>query len=150
MKKVLIAIISVLVMQSNANALFFDSSCDYSPITDPITLADDSQISSLYAQSRELADASSSLLALTLSMQDGTSSATMVTAMLALSEDILTMADKIGEMADRIIATELQIGLMADRILQTQALQSNNLALTQANILKAQENLNALLLAMNP
>jgi hypothetical protein len=49
-------------------------------------------------------------------------------------------------MADRIIATELQIGIMADRIMQTQELQSKNLALTQANILKAQQNFQTLLI----
>ena len=66
--------------------------------------------------------------------------------MLSLSNDIGAMADRIGEMADRIIATELQIGIMADRIMQTQELQSKNLALTQANILKAQQNFQTLLI----
>ncbi len=57
------------------------------------------------------------------------------------------MSDRIGDMSDRIVATELQIGVMADRILETQELQSKNLALTQANILKAQQNFQILLLA---
>jgi len=39
------------------------------------------------------------------------------------------------------------IGCYADRILETQELQSKNLALTPANILKAQQNFQILLLA---
>lgn len=67
-------------------------------------------------------------------------------AMLSLSTDIGTMADRIGEMADRIVYTEELIGDMADRILVTQQMQSQNLALTQQNLLQAQLNFNALLL----
>lgn len=73
---------------------------------------------------------------------------TYVEAMLRLSDDIGTMADRIGEMADRIVSTELQIGIMADRILDTQRLQNENVALTQANLLKAQENFNNLLIQL--
>jgi len=68
-----------------------------------------------------------------------------VEAMLSLSQDILAMADKIGEMADRILDMADKIGEMADRIIETQLIQNENVALTQANILEAQENLKKLL-----
>ena len=73
---------------------------------------------------------------------------TYLNAMLRLSDDIGTMADRILLMSDQIIATESQIGTMADRILETQTLQNQNVALTQANLLKAQENFNTLLLGL--
>lgn len=62
-----------------------------------------------------------------------------VNAMLSLSKDIGSMADRIGDMANKIVATELQIGIMADRILETQHIQSNNLALAEANVLMSQQ-----------
>ena len=68
-----------------------------------------------------------------------------VSSMLQLSQDIGSMADRIGEMADRIVATEELIGEMADRIVLTQQIQSQNLQVTQQNILKAQENFNQLM-----
>jgi len=71
-----------------------------------------------------------------------------VNAMLRLSDDIGKMADRIGEMADRILFTEEQIGIMSDRILETQRIQSNNLALTEANLLQAQKNFNNLLISL--
>jgi len=66
-------------------------------------------------------------------------------AMLKLADDIGVMADRIGLMADRILFTEEQIGIMSDRILETQRIQSDNLKITEENLLKAQENLNSLL-----
>ena len=68
-----------------------------------------------------------------------------VEAMLKLSDDILKMADKIGEMADRILVIADDIGDMADRIVKTQEIQSENVALTQSNILEAQKNFNQIL-----
>ncbi len=68
-----------------------------------------------------------------------------VRAMLKLSDDILKMADKIGDMADRILVISDDIGDMGDRIVDTQYIQSNNVALTQSNILQAQKNFNTIL-----
>ena len=66
-------------------------------------------------------------------------------AMLKLADDIGVMADRIGLMADRILFTEEQIGIMSDRILETQRIQSENLKITEENLLRAQKNLNLLL-----
>jgi len=46
-----------------------------------------------------------------------------------LSDDIWKMADRIWVMADRILT-------MADKILETEKIQSKNLEVTQANVLK--------------
>lgn len=130
-----------------ANALSFGStSCDYTPISD----TDYATLTSNYAQSADLLSQSQSLLAISAQMLNNPASVniTYVEAMLRLSDDIGTMADRIGEMADRIVSTELQIGIMADRILDTQRLQNENVALTQANLLKAQENFNNLLIQL--
>jgi hypothetical protein len=67
-----------------------------------------------------------------------------ITAMLQLSSDIGEMADRIGEMADNILIMSDNIGLMADRILETQAIQSENLAVTQNTLLQTQTNTLAL------
>jgi len=68
-----------------------------------------------------------------------------IEAMLQLSKDIGEMADKIGKMADRILVMADKIGDMADRIVETQRIESQNVALTQANILQAQKNFRSLL-----
>jgi len=62
---------------------------------------------------------------------------------------MLRLSDDIGRMADRILDTEKEIGQMSDRILETQKIQSQNLALTQRNILSAQQNLSAILNSPN-
>jgi hypothetical protein len=62
-------------------------------------------------------------------------------AMLRLSQDIGVMADRILEMANKILLMADNIGAMADRILVTQQLQNTNIALTQASILTAQQNM---------
>jgi len=101
----------------------------------------------LYKDSVTLLNMSSSLLkmsqVLLQSQQNGMSVNTeYVNAMLRLSDDI-------GTMADRIVTTEKEIGVMADRILETQRIQNENVALTQKNILSAQQNLSAILKATN-
>lgn len=67
-----------------------------------------------------------------------------IASMLQLSGDIGEMADRIGEMADNILIMSDNIGMMADRILETQAIQSENLILTQNTILQTQTNTLAL------
>jgi hypothetical protein len=93
-------------------------------------------------QSQQLLKMSQNLLTVSMRLLEEPSEANLayVNAMLRLSDDIGKMADRIGVMADRIVATEIQIGIMADRILETQRIQNENVAMTQANILKAQEN----------
>ena len=97
--------------------------------------------------SKSLLQNSEEILALSTSLLNAGSSANprYVEAMLQLSKDILKMADKIGDMADRILVMADDIGDMADRILITQEIQNKNVDLTQANILKAQENFNEIL-----
>jgi len=68
-----------------------------------------------------------------------------IEAMLQLSKDIGEMADRIGEMADRILVMADKIGDMSDRIVETQKIESQNVKLTQANLLQAQENFHSLL-----
>lgn len=63
-----------------------------------------------------------------------------IVAMLQLSQDILNMANKIGVMSDRILVMGSDIGVMSERIIKTQKLQNKNIALTQKNILEAQQN----------
>jgi len=97
--------------------------------------------------SASLVENSKSILDLSKSLLSAGSQANRdyVNAMLQLSDDILTMADKIGEMADRILVMADDIGDMADRIVETQKIQSENVKLTQANILEAQKNFNDIL-----
>jgi len=80
-------------------------------------------------------------------MQPSTDALTLsdgITSMLQLSSDIGEMADRIGEMADNILIMSDNIGLMADRILETQAIQSENLVMTQNSVLATQTNTLAL------
>jgi hypothetical protein len=121
-----------------------ESSCDYTNIAE----TDNSTMVTNLQQSASLLEISQNLVTLSTTLLNNSSTTNIiyVNAMLSLSNDIGAMANRIGEMADRIIATELQIGIMADRIMQTQELQSKNLALTQANILKAQQNFQTLLI----
>jgi len=97
--------------------------------------------------SKGLLNTSENLLNLSKSLIDAGDSANTqyIEAMLALSNDILEMADKIGEMADRILIMSDDIGEMSERILQTKKIQSDNLAMTQENILQAQKNFNKIL-----
>jgi hypothetical protein len=99
-------------------------------------------VDDLLAQSNRLLEMSQNILHISEQMLADVTDTHIayVQAMLRLSDDIGKMADRIGVMADRIITTEVQIGIMADRILQTQRIQNENIALTQANLLKAQEN----------
>jgi hypothetical protein len=103
---------------------------------------DQSTLDDTLAQSQQLLTMSQNLLSVSVRLLEQPSEANLayIEAMLRLSDDIGKMADRIGEMADRIVATEIQIGIMADRILETQRIQNENVALTQANILKAQKN----------
>ena len=147
MRSILRNFLLLLLLVNSASALSFgESSCDYSNFTQ----SDLSTMNANVAQSRQLLTLSQNLLSLSTQMLNDPSSTNIVyvNAMLRLSDDIGKMADRIGEMADRILATELQIGVMADRILETQKIQNQNVALTQANLLKAQENFNKLLIEL--
>ncbi len=126
------------------------NSCDTSSILDPVSDNDVQVMNDNLAQSEALLRMSQNLLSISqqLMADSSNANAAYIGAMLRLSDDIGKMADRIGEMADRIVATELQIGLMADRILETQRLQNQNVALTQANLLKAQKNFNDLLIQL--
>ena len=95
---------------------------------------------SLLQTSEELLSLSNSLI-----QAGSTANTEYVNAMLQLSEDIGDMADRILEMADKILEMSDKIGDMADKIVETQKIQSQNVALTQANLLKAQENFKSLL-----
>jgi len=90
---------------------------------------------------------SKELLALSNSLIDAGSNANTeyIAAMLELSDDIGDMSDRILEMADKILIMGEQIGDMANRIVETHKIQSENVALTQANLLQAQTNLRTLL-----
>jgi len=140
---------ALLLFNTPMTAMDLDT-CDYSSILQPVEDSNIETMQNTLLQSQELLSASQNLLVISLQLLNSaeTANTAYINAMLRLSDDIGTMADRIGEMADRIIATELQIGLMADRILETQRIQSQNLALTQANLLKAQENFNNLLLQL--
>ncbi|WP_353663012.1 hypothetical protein [Hydrogenimonas sp. SS33] len=140
----------VLLLMTLPSFAIDTDTCDLSSVTQPVEVNDVKVMNDNLAQSEQLLIMSQNLLSISvqlLSDASGTNS-TYVFAMLRLSDDIGKMADRIGEMADRIVATELQIGLMADRILETQRIQNHNIALTQANLLKAQENFNKLLVQL--
>ena len=144
----MVAIMGVMNLQAD---LLSSDSCNASAILSTQQNADIAQMLALLDESAKLLEQSQNILALSEQMMNNTTTITlaMVSAMLRLSDDIGKMADRIGEMADRIVATELQIGIMADRILETQKLQNENVALTEANILKAQKNFNDLLLQLS-
>jgi len=147
MKKSFYALLVSVMLSTSASALITDTeTCDYSSFRD----TDYSIMKSNLDQSESLLLASQNLLTIsTLLIADASATnSEYVNAMLRLSDDIGDMADRIGEMADRIVATEVLIGDMADRIIETQELQSANLALTEANLLKAQENFKALLVEL--
>ena len=148
MKAVLSLIVSSFLVVASSLGFSLDGNegCDYSQVSQ----TDIKTLDANLAQSKQLLVVSENLLSLSLQMLQDPSNANIVyvNAMLRLSDDIGKMADRIGEMADRIVATELQIGVMADRILETQKLQNQNVALTQANLLKAQENFNKLLIEL--
>ena len=149
-KTILGALFFVVLFSANLHAFSFGS-CNFSSITSPIQQNDLGLMEANAIQSDELLSMSSNLLSISLALQNSATQNDLsyINAMLRLSDDIGTMADRIGEMADRIVATELQIGVMADRILETQSLQNVNVAMTQANLLKAQENLNTLLIQLS-
>jgi uncharacterized UPF0160 family protein len=139
-----LSILAVTALLSVNLSAFSFGNCNFSSITSPVKQNDLGIMEANAVQSEELRSMSSNLLSISLALQNSATSDDLsyINAMLRLSDDIGTMADRIGEMADRIVATELQIGDMADRILETQTIQNVNIANTQANLLKAQENLN--------
>ena len=148
MKSIIKYLIAAILLVNSSFAFSLNqNSCDYSNFTQ----SDLAAVEANLAQSRQLLLVSQNLLTLSAQMLDDPANANIayVDAMLRLSDDIGKMAERIGEMSDRIVATELQIGIMADRILETQKLQNQNVALTQANLLKAQENFNKLLLDLS-
>ncbi len=115
----------------------------------PITLDNEtlSLTENLFVAAASLSRESSLLsdeIALLQSNTDAFILSDAITAMLQLSSDIEEMANRIGEMADNILIMSDNIGLMADRILETQAIQSENLILTQNTILQTQTNTLAL------
>ncbi len=143
MKKGLVTLMISLLFATASHALSFDDTCHY----DPIAAMDSGTMQNNTAQSESLLRIAQNLLSQSNQLLSNPAAANIeyVGAMLRLAGDIGAMADRIGTMADRIVATESQIGIMADRILQTQSLQNNNVARTQANILKAQANYSSLL-----
>jgi hypothetical protein len=147
-----VAILFALLMFTRPLAAFdfLNNDCDTTSLTDMMLIGDVATMQSNADQSAALLVISQNLLTISMTMMENQSATDLaaISAMLRLSDDIGTMADRIGEMADRILATELQIGIMADRILDTQMLQNQNVALTQANLLKAQENFNTLLIQL--
>ncbi len=144
------AILVTLLYALPALALDMGDTCDFTSVTDPVSDSDYGTMQDNLAQSEALLAMSRNLLSISHDLVNTpeTANITYINAMLRLSDDIGKMADRIGEMADRIVATEIQIGIMADRILETQRLQNQNVALTQTNILKAQENFNNLLIQL--
>ncbi len=149
MKKI-VSFLTLLTLLIASPLLALDlsgDSCDLSSVTTPVSNSDYETMQDNLKQSADLLEMSRNLLAISCDEMDAPETANIayINAMLRLSDDIGKMADRIGEMADRIVATEVEIGIMADRILETQRLQNQNVALTQANILKAQENFNNLL-----
>ncbi|RUM43981.1 MAG: hypothetical protein DSY46_06800 [Hydrogenimonas sp.] len=147
--KVTTLLTALLLFNTSVMAMDLDT-CDYSSILQPVEDSNIETMQDTLLQSQELLSVSQNLLTISLQLLNSaeTVNTAYINAMLRLSDDIGIMADRIGEMADRIIATELQIGIMADRILETQRIQSQNLALTQSNLLKAQENFNNLLIQL--
>jgi len=145
------AILTTLLYALPVCALDLGDSCDFTSVTDPVSDSDFGTMQDNLAQSEALLAISRNLLSISFDQLNApeTANISYINAMLRLSDDIGKMADRIGEMADRIVATEIQIGIMADRILETQRLQNQNVALTQANLLKAQENFNNLLIQLS-
>jgi len=133
-------ILSALALSLSFSGLNADCTNSTVTITEVIgasnSLNDSTDLSaSLVQESKALLDLSESLVA-----AGSTANTEYVNAMLQLSQDIGDMADRILEMADKILIMADDIGDMADRIVETQRIQSENVALTQANLLKAQEN----------
>ena len=89
-------------------------------------------ISSYTIMSTNILQQSNDLLKLaqTLESTGSTANTEYLNAMLQLSTDIGTMADRILIMADNI-------GIMSDRIVEVININSQNLALTQSNLLEA-------------
>ena len=144
-----IVFIMMLVMGLSVNSAAFDWTA---PTTEdqciPTTqVVDVTMFNDSTNLSFKLLETSAAILSLSESMLANTSMANTeyVQAMLQLSTDIGTMADRIGEMADRIVETEFQIGYMADRMVTTQEIQNANVTATQANIIQAQANFQAVL-----
>jgi len=96
------------------------------------TTMDNVTISSYSTMSSGVLQQSTGLLELaqTLESTGSTTNTEYLNAMLQLSTDIGTMADRILIMADNI-------GIMSDRIVEVININSQNLALTQSNLLEA-------------
>jgi hypothetical protein len=109
--------------------------------TNTVSSSNINAITDIKNQSVDILKMSQNILTIAKEMETtpGKQNIVYVNAMLSLSKDIGSMADRIGDMANKIVATELQIGIMADRILETQHIQSNNLALAEANVLMSQQ-----------
>lgn len=151
LKKSTAAVLLTAVMNLPLSA-FTLPTCDFSSVTQPVSLNDEALVHDNLLQSQELLSLSQNLLTISQTLMNSASETDLayINAMLRLSDDIGSMADRIGTMADRIVATELQIGIMADRILETIDMQNQTLGMTQANLLKAQENFNNLLVQLAP
>ncbi len=149
LKKLLVGILTAgtLATYSMAFSLIDDNTCTDSTVNAAEIIASTSSLDNATAMSASLLDTSKNLLKLSESLLNAGDNANndYVNAMLQLSQDIGTMADRIGEMADRILIMADNIDAMADKILETQQIQSNNVSLTQENILAAQVNFNTIL-----
>jgi len=142
-----------LVLLTLSSNVFASTYCTQNAelVDEPLTLSNVIISAQALNDSTELSYAllqnSEDLLKLSESLIAAGSSANTeyVRAMLRLSDDIGLMADRILEMADKILIMADDIGDMADRILETQRIQGENVRLTEANILKTQDNLNSIL-----
>ena len=142
-----ISIVGTLSTYSMAFSLTDDNTCTDSSVNVTEIIASTSSLDNSTAMSASLLETSKNLLKLSESLLSAGNNANKdyVNAMLQLSQDIGTMADRIGKMADRILIMADNIDAMADKILETQQIQSNNVSLTQENILAAQVNFNIIL-----
>jgi hypothetical protein len=139
-------LLGVMIFLLSLNSLSAEDYCEEVSLNTVIgsvnTLNDSTDLStSLLFSSKNMLTLSKSIL-----MTGSTMNTEYVKAMLQLSQDIGEMANRIGEMADRILVMADNIGEMSDRIIETQRIQSNNVALTQRNLLKAERNFNFWLL----
>jgi len=138
-------IITVALTLFSSSSIAGDFCSDNVPLTEVIgaanTLNDSRDLSA------GLVTTSANMLSLSISLVDAgrTANTEYVRAMLQLSQDILDMADEIARMADKILVMADDIGDMSKRIVKTQQIQSENLASTRTNILKAQSNFNSIL-----
>ena len=134
--------VAILVSLLSTNVTVAEEYCGSKPLSNVIgavdTLNNSTDLSSaLLIYSQRMLELSESILS-----TGSTINKDYVNAMLQLSSDIGKMADRIGDMSDRILVMADDIGEMSERILLAQKNQSQNVAITQANIAKATENFN--------